>query len=59
MRRLTGGRTRESERLREQVRMEARGIQVPKSPMVPKVPREYLSQARQGGQGGAGKGEGI
>ncbi|OBT43502.1 hypothetical protein VE00_06762 [Pseudogymnoascus sp. WSF 3629] len=55
MRRLTGGRTRESERLREQVRMEARGITVPKSPMVPKVPREYLSQSRQGV---AGKGAG-
>ncbi|OBT62420.1 hypothetical protein VE03_08549 [Pseudogymnoascus sp. 23342-1-I1] len=57
--RLTGGRTRESERLREQVRMEARGMQVPKSPTMPKVPREYLSQSRQGGQGVGGKGTGT
>jgi len=60
MRRLTGGRNRENERLREQVRAERRGeLQIPKSPRVPKVPREYLQQVQQGQQNLKGPLEGI
>jgi hypothetical protein len=57
MRRLTGGRSRENERLREQVR--AAGGLLPRSPRVPKVPREYLQQQQQQVQSGKGGGEGI
>jgi len=46
MRRLTGGRSRDNERLREGLRAEGRrGLsQPPKSPRVPKVPSAYLNQ---------------
>ncbi|KAF4636166.1 hypothetical protein G7Y89_g1928 [Cudoniella acicularis] len=45
MRRLTGGRTKDNERLRENLRVDRRGLsQPPKSPRVPKVPSAYLQQ---------------
>ncbi|KAH8679011.1 cell morphogenesis protein-like protein PAG1 [Tricladium varicosporioides] len=45
MRRLTGGRTRDSDRLRDNLRAEGRrGLsQPPRSPRVPKVPSAYLT----------------
>ncbi|KAA8570840.1 hypothetical protein EYC84_000231 [Monilinia fructicola] len=43
MRRLTGNRSRDSERVRDSIRAERRGIsQPPRSPRVPKVPTAYL-----------------
>ncbi|TVY93572.1 Cell morphogenesis protein [Lachnellula willkommii] len=49
MRRLTGGRSRDNERLRDGLRAEGRrGISVPpKSPKVPKVPSAYLNMNQQ------------
>ncbi|TVY83603.1 Cell morphogenesis protein, partial [Lachnellula suecica] len=46
MRRLTGGRSRDNERLRDGLRVEGRrGLsQPPRSPRVPKVPSAYLNQ---------------
>ncbi|KAL3419802.1 cell morphogenesis protein pag1 [Phlyctema vagabunda] len=45
MRRLTGGRSRDSERQRDNLRAERRNMsQPPKSPRVPKVPSEYLAK---------------
>jgi len=45
MRRLTGGRNRDNERIREGLRAERRGLsQPPKSPRVPKVPSAYLTK---------------
>lgn len=46
MRRLTGGRSRDNERLRDGLRAEGgrRGLsQPPRSPRVPRVPKEYLN----------------
>lgn len=44
MRRLTGGRSRDNERLRENLRVDKRGMsQPPKSPRVPKIPSAYKS----------------
>lgn len=43
MRRLTGGRNRDNDRLRENLRNDRKGfLQSPKSPKVPKVPSNYL-----------------
>lgn len=49
MRRLTAGRSRDNERLRDTLRAEGRrGIsQPPRSPRVPKVPSAYLNQQAQ------------
>jgi hypothetical protein len=45
VRRLTGGRSRDNDRMRDNLRVERRGLsQPPKSPRVPKVPREYLGK---------------
>ncbi|TAQ85937.1 hypothetical protein B7494_g5744 [Chlorociboria aeruginascens] len=45
MRRLTGGRSRDNERYRDNLRAERRGMsQPPKSPRVPKVPAAYLQK---------------
>lgn len=45
MRRLTGGRSRENERMRDNLRVERRGMsQPPKSPRVPRVPSVYLAK---------------
>ncbi|KUJ06950.1 cell morphogenesis protein-like protein PAG1 [Mollisia scopiformis] len=50
MRRLTGGRSRDNERMRDNLRVERRGLsQPPKSPRVPKVPREYLGKTTSPG----------
>ena len=47
MRRLTGGRSRDNDRIREGLRAERRGMsQPPKSPRVPKVPSAYLTQQK-------------
>jgi hypothetical protein len=47
VRRLTGGRSRENERLREGLRAERRGMsQSPNSPMVPTIPSAYLMQQK-------------
>ena len=44
MRRLTGGRPRDNERFRENLRIDRRGMsQPPKSPRVPKIPSAYKS----------------
>lgn len=51
MRRLTGGRSRENERARDQVRVDGRrGLSQPpgKSPRVPRVPSAYLRSAQGG-----------
>jgi hypothetical protein len=56
MRRLTGGRNRENDRAREQIRRERevkRGAsQPPRSPRVPKLPGVYLQQQQQQQAGG-------
>jgi len=45
MRRLTGGRSRDNERMRDHLRVERRGMsQPPKSPRVPRVPSVYLAK---------------
>ncbi|KAI9736430.1 MAG: Cell morphogenesis protein PAG1 [Claussenomyces sp. TS43310] len=51
MRRLTGGRSKDAERLRDGVRDEKRGLSQPpyKSPRVPKVPGQYLQYQRSPG----------
>ncbi|RDW69544.1 cell morphogenesis protein-like protein PAG1 [Coleophoma cylindrospora] len=50
MRRLTGGRSRDNERHRDNLRAERRGMsQPPKSPRVPKVPSEYLTKVTSPG----------
>jgi hypothetical protein len=47
MRRLTGGRSKDNDRMREGLRAERRGMsQPPKSPRVPKVPSAYLTQQK-------------
>jgi hypothetical protein len=44
MRRLTGGRSRDNERFRDNLRVDRRGMsQPPKSPRVPKIPSAYKS----------------
>ncbi|KAI0999917.1 Cell morphogenesis protein [Podosphaera aphanis] len=48
VRRLTGGRSRENDRIRENLRNERKGI--PKSPKVPKVPSTYLQKTLSPGQ---------
>jgi len=51
MRRLTGGRSRENDRMRDTLRAERRGIsQPPKSPRVPKVPSAYLQNTSSPGE---------
>jgi hypothetical protein len=57
VRRLTGGRSRDNERIRDMVRGERRGIsQPPRSPRVPKVPSAYLNgnNVNAAGVGGGG-----
>ncbi|KAG9238474.1 cell morphogenesis protein-like protein PAG1 [Amylocarpus encephaloides] len=47
VRRLTGGRTRDNERLRESLRADRRGMsQPPNSPRVPRVPSAYLQSQK-------------
>lgn len=49
MRRLTGGRSRENERIREGLRSERKGASPPpKSPKVPKIPNAYQMTASPG-----------
>ncbi|KAH8594493.1 cell morphogenesis protein-like protein PAG1 [Bisporella sp. PMI_857] len=51
MRRLTGGRSRENDRIRENLRAGRRGMsQPPKSPRVPKVPQAYLTKSNSPGE---------
>jgi hypothetical protein len=51
MRRLTGGRSRDNDRMRENLRAERRGLsQPPKSPRVPKVPSAYLKSTTSPGE---------
>jgi len=51
MRRLTGGRSRDNDRMRDGLRAERRGLsQPPRSPRVPKVPQAYLKTFSPGGQ---------
>ncbi len=55
MRRLTGGRSRDNDRMRESLRAERRGLsQPPKSPRVPKVPSAYLTKTTNPGAGSPG-----
>ncbi|KAE8450367.1 hypothetical protein EG329_006441 [Mollisiaceae sp. DMI_Dod_QoI] len=55
MRRLTGGRSRDNDRMRETLRAERRGLsQPPKSPRVPKVPSAYLTKTTNPGAGSPG-----
>lgn len=50
VRRLTGGRSRDNERLRENLRADRRGLsQTPKSPKVPRVPSAYLQKPQMPG----------
>jgi len=55
VRRLTGGRSRDNERLRDGIRGERRGLSQPpgssKSPKVPKVPSAYLQNPMSPGEG--------
>jgi hypothetical protein len=57
VRRLTGGRTRDTDRFRENLRADRRGMsQPPRSPRVPRVPSLYLPsgpKASNTGEGGA------
>jgi hypothetical protein len=55
MRRLTGGRSRENDRMRESLRADRRGLSQPpssKSPRVPKVPTAYLTKSTTLGTNG-------
>ena len=52
MRRLTVGRSRDSDRMRDGLRVERRGMsQPPKSPRVPKVPSAYLTAPKSASPG--------
>ncbi|KAK2627690.1 hypothetical protein QTJ16_002336 [Diplocarpon rosae] len=49
VRRLTGGRSRDNDRMRDNLRLERRGMsQPPKSPRVPKIPNAYKTTTSQG-----------
>jgi hypothetical protein len=51
MRRLTGGRSRDNDRMRENLRAERRGLsQPPRSPRVPPVPSAYLTKTTSPGE---------
>ncbi|KAG4440662.1 hypothetical protein IFR05_003860 [Cadophora sp. M221] len=51
MRRLTGGRSRDNDRMRDTLRAERRGIsQPPKSPRVPKIPNAYVQKTTSPGE---------
>jgi hypothetical protein len=52
VRRLTGGRSRENDRLRENLRADRRGLSQPppKSPKVPRVPSAYLPKPASPGE---------
>ena len=51
MRRLTGGRSRDTDRMRDTLRAERRGIsQPPKSPRVPKIPNAYVQKTTSPGE---------